>query len=219
MTTQQVQANSVIYERSEYIAVLADAKRSLSILKDLRQAQIDEWKSDTAAREADLNTALLYRFTKYNRDEYKRYLEKVKNPPKLSWWQLLLGQTRHDDVDRYGSLEAFTEAKTGQTFAEFKAETIAYYQGHELSNAYDDNKLLNVLGWVGSIGKFIDNEWEFQFNDTSRKLWEVTESKFDAQFVIPRETFDIYAQASIKAATGKVDPVVGDCNYYDYWDF
>ena len=205
MSQNEVQANSVIYSRNDYIAVLTDAKTALSKLAALREAQIAEWSEDTEAREADLNELIMNRYTRRQKYHYKTYLDSLIVPEKQSWLDKLMGRKPEPKTDEYGSLEAFIAAKTGRTFSEYKASELTRVQEY-----CQDGGVLEYLRWFScNARKFLDNDWADELRVVTQHLSEVEYGNFDAQFVIPREEFSDYTKAMILAESGKIPAVSG----------
>lgn len=204
MSQNEVQANPVIYSRKDYIMVLSDAQLAFATLVALRHAQIAAWKGDTEAREADLTRLIMARYTRHERHHYNRYLESLKAPAKLSWWAKMLGRKLVDKTDIYGSLEAYTSITNGTTFETYKEAEFARVKGYGYTDRVD------ALRWFASnANDFLRNEWEEPLETVTRILSEVEYGNFDAQFIIPREDFDNYASAMLKADSGKIDAVEG----------
>jgi hypothetical protein len=203
MSQKEVQANSVIYSRKDYIALLADVKRAYKKLKTLRAAQIEEWKSDTEAREKDLEGTLIARYTREDYYKYNDYVERLAKPVTLSWWKKLLGIKPVQKTDEYGSAVAYTSMLKGTNFDEYKSGQIA-----DAMQLYGDRVEI-LRRFAANAREFLVNEWTEELEVITPMLAEVEYGNLDAQFIIPREEFDKYAAALLLADAGKLEPVEG----------
>lgn len=197
MADKEVQANSVIYSRKDYIAVLTDAQLAFAKLLALRHAQIAEWKSDTEARERDLEGLLISRYIN------TRYLERLATPQPHPWWKKLLGIKAVTRTDRYGSVVAYTSAIHGTDFEEYKATEIA-----SALEMYEDRVEI-MRRFAANSREFLVNEWDDLLEEVTEALNEVEYGNIEAQFIIPRTEFDKYATAALRAAIGTIEELCG----------
>lgn len=202
MSQNEVQANSVIIPRDDYLEMLYDARNAYVKLTNWRQAQIDEWLNDTVAREADLNRMLEHRFTRRYKYQFDDYNESLDAPSRRTWLEIIM--LRKPKPKRvFNSIIEFTEAARGQTFEQFKREFMQDNHGRAV--------IPDAFYWLATNTRaFVFNEWKTHLDAIEADISLVEYGARTEQFVIPRDEYNEYRNAMVLASQNELPPADGE---------
>ena len=200
--TDKQETNAVQYDRLTYLLVLKAAAASVVTLETLRDSQIEAWKADTDARNAEISQMLEVLFTQNIRDLYRSYLRTVeKNEP--TFWQKLFRITPKPAVDAFGSAVAFAE--------EVKRITFPVYCERKLENLRIDCDYGDVVEpweWVTYLAEngrnYKRNVWNERRMEIEGRIADVERMALEGNFIIPRSEFDAYAEILATAESGEL---------------
>lgn len=198
MSQNEVQANSVIYSRKDYIMLLEEAQAAFAVLAKWRQIEIDAWVADTEARENDLRELFSKRFTRGYEYKFERQLEAQTKSARQTLFDIIRRRPQRTVFDTIEEYAAHMRGMTLEQYIESEQERLSAYCGDTIT----------LLRWLSHNGHAVlDNEWRFGYDTVTRKLAEVSHGNLDAQFVIPRSEFDDYMAAMLLVEKGSLPKV------------
>jgi hypothetical protein len=192
--TNTPSTNAVIFERSEYIQFLDQARENYARLAAQRAEEIEDWKNDTVARVEDVRFIRDERFNFKYGDGYdvasavednRSFLKQLFNIGKGE------GVTPHTRAS-YALVVAAAMGITPESFLE-----------REMSGC-DNNPLTYLRRYTNDIYYRTRNEWKSELDYIESTLKDFETMSIKATYVIPRETYDNYADAM---ATVNIEPM------------